>query len=338
MFAFRNIKYIYLKYSRKIRNFLLSNSSREFLIFLFFFLVASGFWLLQTLNYDYETEFSIPLKLKGVPNDVVLTSELPADARVVVKDKGTVLLNYMLGQSFYPIMLDFNEYSKQGNHVRIPLAVLEKKISAQFAASTKILGIKPDTVDFIFAKGKAKKIPVRLQGNLSAGRQYYIVDTLYSPDSVVVYAPRNILDTLKVARTIPVDLENITDTTRQQVMLAKVKGARFVPNTIQVTLPIDILTEKTIDVPVIGINFPAGKILRTFPSKIKVTFQIGLRLFKTVRSDDFVLGIDYNDLIKADADKYKVTLEAFPPNIKHIQLNPPEVEFLIEQVPGNEAL
>ena len=74
----RNIKRIYLKTARKVKDFLLSDKSREFLIFLFFFFIASGFWLLQTLNNDYETEFSIPVRLKGVPNNVVITSEPPS--------------------------------------------------------------------------------------------------------------------------------------------------------------------------------------------------------------------------------------------------------------------
>ena len=50
----RKIRYTYLKLSKKIKDFLLSDKSREFLIFLFFFLIAGGFWLLQTLNNDYE--------------------------------------------------------------------------------------------------------------------------------------------------------------------------------------------------------------------------------------------------------------------------------------------
>ena len=106
----RNIKRIYLKTARKVKDFLLSDKSREFLIFLFFFFIASGFWLLQTLNNDYETEFSIPVRLKGVPNNVVITSEPPSELHIRVKDKGTVLLNYMLGKSFFPITLDFSKH------------------------------------------------------------------------------------------------------------------------------------------------------------------------------------------------------------------------------------
>lgn len=58
MFERRNIQRTYLKISREVKDFLLSDKSREFFIFLFFFFVAGGFWLLQTLNNDYEADFS----------------------------------------------------------------------------------------------------------------------------------------------------------------------------------------------------------------------------------------------------------------------------------------
>ena len=98
MFDKRNIRIYYLKTLERIRSFLLSRNSREFLIFLFFVFVSFCFWLLQILNDDYETEFSIPLRMKNVPNNVVLTSELPSELKIGVKDRGTVLTNYMLGK------------------------------------------------------------------------------------------------------------------------------------------------------------------------------------------------------------------------------------------------
>lgn len=63
--------------------------------------------MLQTLNNDYEAEFSIPVRLRGVPNNTMITSEPVSELHIKVKDKGTVLLNYMLGKSFYPVSLDF---------------------------------------------------------------------------------------------------------------------------------------------------------------------------------------------------------------------------------------
>lgn len=49
MFDKRNIRIYYLKTLERIRSFLLSRNSREFLIFLFFVFVSFCFWLLQVL-------------------------------------------------------------------------------------------------------------------------------------------------------------------------------------------------------------------------------------------------------------------------------------------------
>ena len=47
-------------------------------------------------------------------------------------------------------------------------------------------------------------------------------------------------------------------------------------------LPVDIYTEKTVEVPLRGVNFPADKVLRAFPSKVQVTFQVGLSHFRQI--------------------------------------------------------
>ena len=99
MFEKKNIRVQYLRTLEKIRSFLLAKKSREFLIFLFFVFVSFSFWLLQVLNDDYEKDLSIPLKMKNVPENVVLTSELPSSVKVTVKDRGTVLVNYLFGKA-----------------------------------------------------------------------------------------------------------------------------------------------------------------------------------------------------------------------------------------------
>lgn len=336
MFEHKNIKYIYWKLSRKIRNFLLSEKSREFLIFLFFLFIAGGFWLLQTLNKDYEAEFSIPVRLKGVPNNVVLTSEPISELRIKVKDKGTVLLNYMLAKSFYPVNLEFDDYPRDNNHVRVFAPEFEKKILSQLNASTRLLSIKPDTLEYIYSTGKSKLVPVQLRGRVAAARQYYVSDTVYSPDSVLVYAPKKILDTITVAYTEPLVLEGVADTLKQRVLLAPVKGAKFVPGVVELTFPVDVYTEKSVEVPVHGINFPADKLLRTFPSKVKIIFQVGLGRFRSIKADDFVLNVSYEELIKLGSDKYTVRLKTTPPGVSHVRIAPAQVDFLIEQLSTND--
>jgi len=331
MFDRQNIHARYLKALNGIRNFLLAKKSREFLIFLFFVFVSFSFWLLQVLNDDYETELSIPLRMKNVPENVVLTSELPKELKIGVKDRGTVLVNYLLGQTLYPVTMDFEEYLDKGNQVRIPSNTLSKRIASQLNQSTKLSTIKPDTLELIYTRGEGKKVPVSLRGEVKADRQYYISDVLFSPDSVMVYAPKEILDTITSAYTESLYIEEISDTIRHRAGIMPVKGARFTPSYSDITFLVDMYSEKTVEVPVQGINFPGDKLLRTFPSKVQVTFQVGLRQFKSVTADDFGVVVDYEKLREEKGEKCHPVLTKFPSNVNHIRVSPQEIDYIIEQ-------
>lgn len=337
MFERRNIQDISNRIIKQIKNFLLSAQSREFLFFLFFFFIAGAFWLLQTLNDDYETEFSVPVRLRNVPDNVVITSEPPSSVRVRVRDRGTVLLNYILSRNFFPINFDFSEYAANtNNYIRIYSSEYERRIQSQLNTSTRLLSISPDTLEYIYATGNSKQVPVRIIGKVTPERQYYISDTLYNPDSVLVYAPNSILDTINTAYTEYFEIEDISDTVTHTAMISPVRGAKFIPNAVILQFPVDIYTEKTVEVPVYGINFPDDKILRAFPSRVNVTFQIGLSHFKDVTADNFAIMIPYNELSRLTTDKYTVRLTNYPTGIRNIRISPPQIDFLIEQLSTND--
>lgn len=317
---------------KRARNFLHSPQCREFLFFLFFVCIASTFWILQTLNDTYETEISVPLKLKNVPESTILTEQPPGHLYLTLKDKGTVLINYMLGQGFIPLTLDFDEYKRRGNRVRIPSSELEKKLLGQLAVSTTLKAIRPDTVEFIYTLNKGKKVPVRMLGNVTAGKQYYIAGRTISPDSVMIYAPQEVLDTTRVVYTEGIQLTDVTDTVRKTVVLHPAKGIKYVPETVELSVFADILTEKTVQVPIKGVDFPADKQLKTFPSRASITFQVGLQRFKDISAEDFVVEVSYNDLKKKGAqEKCRLSLTVAPAGINHVRIQPESVEYLIEQ-------
>jgi len=315
-----------------MKDFLLSEKSREFFIFLFFFLVAGGFWLLQTLNNDYEAEFAIPVRLRKVPDNIILTSEPASKLHISVKDKGTVLLNYMLGKSFYPVTIDFTEYLNEDSHVKIPASRFVNEVMGQMKASTQLLSIDPDTLEYIYSTGASKRVPVRLNGSLKADRQYFFSDTLFQPDSVTAYAPEFMLDTIHAAYTQYVALENISDTIYQQLLLQAQRGVKLVPSSIQMILPVDIYTEKTVEVSLQGVDFPIDKTLRAFPSKVQITFQVGVSRFRDITADDFHINVSYEELQSLGTNKYTVKLQNIPQGVSHVRINPEQVDFLIEQL------
>ena len=102
-------------------------------------------------------------------------------------------------------------------------------------------------------------------------------------------------------------------------------------------LPVDIYTEKSVEVPLRGVNFPADKVLRAFPSKVQVTFQIGLSRFRQIGANDFHIYVSYEELLRLGSDKYTVKLKNVPKGVSYVRFNPEQVDFLIEQVSPNDG-
>ena len=312
------------------KNFRPNSRSREFFLFLIFFAVSAAFWLLQALNEPYETDIQIPLRLENVPEEAIITDEPPKTLTVSVRDKGNSLILYYFGKRPRPIVLDFMKYHSNGNYTRITSAELEKHIKNRLLSSTTLLSIKPNTVEYYYSIGERRMLPVHLNLKVRTEREYVATDTLLTPDSVLAFAPTHILKQLKEAETTTAIFNHIKDTVHSTIAFKPIKGVKFVPASVQVRIPVDLLTEKSVEVPIIGTGFPAGTQLRTFPSRIKVRFLVAFHQFKQVREQDFRIEVPYSEVAHSNQTKCRPRITMAPSNIFHLQMEPPTVEFLIE--------
>lgn len=317
---------------RAVRNFLFSSANREFLIF-FAFLVLSGiFWLLMTLNENYEREFVIPVRISNVPKNVVLTSDETDTVKITLSDKGLVLVGYMYGEGIRPLSVSFKNYAKQNGSGTITAAELQKMMLHQLSASTGITSIKPDKMEFFFNYGLNKKVPVRYSGHVDPEDPYFLSNVAYSPDSVTIYASQEKLDSLNVVYTEPLNLTDFRDTTSVTCNLQKMKGVKIVPGEVKVSFFTDVLTEESVDdVPIVGVNMPPGKVLRTFPSKVSVSFVTGVSQFKRLSAKHFKVVVDYNEIASHPSDKCKLYLKSVPHGISRPSLSLQQVDYLIEE-------
>lgn len=122
------------------------------------------------------------------------------------------------------------------------------------------------------------------------------------PDSIDIYAGRDVLDSIKYVYTERLNITNLTDTVIRQVPLLKTRGVKSVPDNVKISLFPDILTEEKVEVPIVAVNMPEGKILRTFPSRVTVTFTVGASMFRTIQPDKFKVIVDYNELIDSPSE------------------------------------
>ena len=101
------------------------------------------------------------------------------------------------------IEVDFEKYDVglTNARVQVPVTDLQRMIQSQLGVSSRIISVRPDTLEFYYNRGVARKLPIKICGNISASPQNYIQSMSFSEDSVFVYAPNSVLDTMQYAYT-----------------------------------------------------------------------------------------------------------------------------------------
>lgn len=310
--------------------------NRQFLTFLFFLALSAVFWVFTTLNETYRRDFEVPVRLIHVPKNVVITMDIPEFVHVTVTDKGWGLLAYEYGGAKTPLTIDFTTYAGSNGYGVVPISDLTRQISAQLPTGASLSALRPQSLEFYFNYGESKRVPIVYVGDIEAADRYYVSYVHPMPDSVTVYARRSLLDTLRAVRTEGVYLRNVTDTVTLGVNLHPIPGVKFIPGRIRLKIGIDRLVEKTVQVPVQQVNFPASKVLRTFPSKVNVTFQVGMGMYSQITSSNFVLAINYDDLLNNHTPRYHLSLRSVPSSVRQVRISPADVEYVIEEIPATD--
>ena len=288
------------------------------------------------MEETYEEDFKVPIQLTHVPKNVVITTELPSHYNITVRDKGRLLLSYNYTRTFKPVYVNFATYAQASGHAVIRSSELRRQVSSQLLQSSQLLSVKPDTLNFYFNYGQCKKVPVVTQNRMKAKQMFSISARQLSHDSVLVYASPHILDTLRAAYTQPAQREGLTDTTTLEQPFIRINGVKYEPKHIDVTYCVDRLVEKTVNIPVHQVNFPASKQLRTFPATVNVSFQVSMGQYRDITRDNFVIAINYEDLLKKEGNQCKLRLKSIPHGVSHVRLKPETVEYIIEEVPDED--
>ncbi|MBO4730602.1 MAG: YbbR-like domain-containing protein [Bacteroidaceae bacterium] len=315
---------------RKIKKFLKGSLTRNFWAFLFFLALSAGFWLFLTLEDVYEVDIAVPVKLKNVPENVVITTPPPSEINIRVKDHGGQLLRYKYTHSLGSITIDFKDYDTRSGHVALLTSELTRGIVKRLQSSTSIVSFSPDTLEYFYNFGLNKSVPVKVSGNITADSLYCIIGCTTSPSTVKVFAAREILDTLSAVYTTPLEEEDLSERKTVSVGIAPIRGVKTVPDKVKATINVDQMTEKTLAVRIDHTNFPAGKTLKTFPGIVNVMCQVGLKQYREITADKFSIVISYDEVADNTTNRMRLSLKSKPEGVNNVRIVPEEVEFIIE--------
>lgn len=317
-------------YLQKLKSFFFSKDILSFLLFLF---LSATLWFVNVLGKERETTLKIPVKFTGIPQNISIISPSITEISIDVRDQGLRLLSYT-NKKMNPFSIEVKAQFNQRGQILITSEQLNEKLIKyiHLQPTTVIQAIHPDSINIVYEKLEKKYVPVKFISQLEFAPQYMLSDSIQlSPNKLLVFGPKNVLDTLQYIRTELFQLKDITDTASYHCHLVPTPHVRYSANETKLSLFVEQFTERKIQLPITAMNCPPHLTVRTFPAIANVTFTIGLSKFNYFKNNDIELFIDYNELKPTSQIKQKINIKNNKPYISNVRVSPKEVEFILEE-------
>ncbi len=308
---------------------------KEIFIFIFFLFLSLGFWLLQSLQQDYERRIELPLRYRDIPSEWVLSESNPKNVSILLKDKGTTLMYYFWNAHFNPVDISIlNLPLLSDSSLSITGRMLEAAVSKQLISSTSIISIEPREIELQYDTLDSRIVPVVANVQIGTKPGFQVFDSIrISYPEVRLFGSSRVLDTLNEIRTKLLTLENVSKTKEVTAYLDLPKGVKSDREAVKITIPVEEFTEKKIELPVLCLDIPADYVLRIFPSKVEVACNIPVSQFRGLTAEKLEILIPFNEFEENQATgKVKVRLTEKPSWVSNPVIVPNELEFVIEQL------
>ncbi|MCQ2345302.1 MAG: hypothetical protein MJZ82_00845 [Paludibacteraceae bacterium] len=143
---------------------------KKILIYLGFTVLATALWWVHALTSVRDNTIKLPIDYIGLSENVTMDHELPATLRIVVRDKGHNLLEFIHSHPTVKIDIDSRMKTDEGN-VDISKDELESQVTKILPPTSELLRIKPESISFTYSERYTEKVftlPIEVRGANSA--------------------------------------------------------------------------------------------------------------------------------------------------------------------------
>lgn len=310
-----------------LRQKLSTTQGKKFLQFSMFVLIAFIFWASLTLNETFIYDIRYPVKVTNVPDSVTIISEIPNSIKINVKAKGYYFFKNKL-QSLPTIDIDFNKY-KFKNRILLGSGEMQELIRGMFGSNSIATSFSPDSINLYYTNRPGKSVKLKIITEASTDNQFIINGAISCEyDNVLLYSIDNIPSNITEVETAPIKCEGLKSTATIKAKVIAPKGMRAIPDSVDVTIPVEPLISKKRLANVEDLNTPENIRLITFPSQVEINYLIPKSLFNNENKFIKVV-VDYNE-IKPNNNKLPIKLIDIPSNYRGATSTIDSVEYVIE--------
>lgn len=312
--------------------------NRNILVFLVFFVISAFLWFLNAINKEYTTDLSLPYIIKNLPKNMSIPEDYKEELTISVSGHGYNLLREEIEKIKLPLIIDFSKdknpikiHSNPNNCTQSFIITEDLKIlvNKRFGDNIKLVKISPDTIYFNTTQTYSKQIAVKPLITFQPDVNYVKNGAItIRPDTITVYGPQSIVDTMKAVYTKPTDLGTINDNHVHSLEINTFKNLRYSKTSILVEIPMEKYTETNLKIAVNIINVPEKLKVRVMPSEVSVSFKVPLSDFSEVKASDFVATVDFKDIQNQEAE---VSVTCSRTELQITNISPISVKILPQQ-------
>lgn len=283
-------------------------------------------WISITLSEEYYNTYTVSLNIIDVPYGYTLATDLPDRISLKIKGIGWRLTGLGLGSETV-----FNVSAR--NDSGLIAANLNTNLveNPWLTSEISVIDISPDTISFFLERIISKKLPVVPELDVTYKTGFSLASEIkVSPDSVIVFGPKSILESIESFSTAPIKLASLDSQTKIKAIF---RNGKFRTNitAVEVLLDVQRIVDKSIEnVKVEVIDIPSDRDVVMLPNSISCLVKGGINVLGKLEASDIRAYVHYSDVLLDTLGTVKPEID-LPENVGLISTRPERLRYIIKR-------
>lgn len=313
---------------QKVFDFFTSGTNRS--VIAICFLMSLLFWFLIKFSKEYTYYVDYPIEFINQPVDKYWKDKPLSNLKVKVNGYGFNFLKETFSNRL--LKVDVSKLQNTNPNTYFWLSQSERSNIAIELNGFSILEIDPDTLFLNYSKKTKKSVEVKVPLNLNFRENYEQYGSIkISPNTIDVYGPSHILDTLSFVYTNVLNQHDIFQSINCTLKI-QLPNKDLSTNNSDVDFIQEVarFTQISRLIPINIKNVPKGKELRIKPSEVELSYWVAMQDVDKINSSDFVIYCDYNEVDMTENAILNVFIDESktPSIVQKVKYHPSNIEFI----------
>ena len=303
---------------------------------LYSFVIAFIFWFFIKSEDTYSVTTSIPLVARNLQEQKTYKEEVPESIIVTLKGSGRAFIWLRFFDNFYEDYKAVIDLSSIADEYNFELDQYYKNNPEKIVLPTSldlefVEVISPRNIKINLDQYLVKKVPIMSEIMVTTSAGYIQVGEVFSPDSISIGGPQEIVDTIDFVKTQKDTLVDLMSSIDSEFLIINPdRVVDFDPKKVEGFINIQPISETIVTgIPVKLINKPNDINVFVNPATVSLTIVGGLDQIASIVSTDIEVLINFEKSWSADKQFYSPEVRIPDSILEWKDLSPNNLEILV---------